>query len=527
MSFLYNPDRMTEQEIRDTFVARAALIDTLSDCIQGQPKDAGVQHAIITGPRGMGKTTVLLMLQFRITEAELSSTWQPIKFPEESYSINDLADLWLETLHLLLAAIKDPDFEQDFNKLRNSEISGDKLRDHAWALIKDWCASRKKRLVLLIDNFDLIMEQITEESEKAKLREILMNDGTVMVIGTAVNFFKESTYDKPFYHFFRIFDLSALTHDEVVILLKRRAEIDGIEDFDKILKESMSKFRALEYFTGGNPRLILMLYRVITKWESTEVRKGLEKLLDEVTPFYKSRTEVLPPQQRKILDHIARQSAKSYEGISPSNIASATRMKVNQASMQLKRLVETGYVRSANIKGRSSCYSLAEPLYAIWYQMRYSRSAKERMGWLVNFLKIWFELPQLMKDADAVRLKVGDYCKIGEREKAYCMLEHGKYLLEAMPDGPEKHSATEAIIGKDQWMSLVLSTIISRISADKLSDIGSFITQAGLDQEFFPLIRAIDYLETGNEELIEKLSPEYRKIVVEVAAALKERREEG
>jgi hypothetical protein len=33
-------------------------------------------------------------------------------------------------------------------------------------------------------------------------------------------------------------------------------------------------------------------------------------------------------------------------------------------------------------------------------------------------------------------------------------------------------------------------------------------TTARIDQELFPLVRAIDYLETGNEELIEKLSPE-------------------
>ena len=807
MSCLYNPVRMTEQEVRDTFVARAALVDTLLQLIERQPDGAGVQHAIITGPRGMGKTTILLMVQFRIAELELSKKWQPIKFPEESYSINDLADLWIETLHLLAAATNDPALESELNILQNKQASVEDAREHAWALIKDWSASHQKRLVLLIDNFDLIIEQISEDQEKSRLRDVLMNDGTVMVIGTAVSFFKEAQYDKPFYHFFRLFDLTGLTHEDVVILLKRRAQIDNIKDFDKILEESRGRFRALEYFTGGNPRLILMLYRVVTEWGSTEVRKSLEKLLDEVTPFYKARTEVLPPQQRKILDHIARESAKNFEGLSPSDIASATRMKANIVSMQLKRLAEAGYVRSATIKGRSSCYTLAEPLYAIWYQMRFSRTAKERMLWLVSFLKIWFELPQLLEEVKSVRCKVEDFCKVKEPEKALYALEHGKYLLEAMPDGPEKFAATtdylrsqmvaedweniketaehadlsklsdeelmvlyekkvieevkylderayraykaerfdeaerllkklirigldsskiyhqlgtvlsgkgqninaieffdkalqlnpdqyitwynrafaldklgqfkeavesydkalqlkkdyysawynrgielielgqteeaiksfdkallikpdkheawhnrgiafselgqfkeaiesydralkikpddyqsldnkgvvllifgnlqealksfiqatmftndrlpwehrtavsldlainalsenkpdqainylnearksEPIIGPEQWMSLVLKTLLSRISIEKLPNIRNFIVHAGLDQQFFPLIRAIDYLETNNEELIEKLSPEYRKIVMEVAKALKER----
>lgn len=82
---------------------------------------------------------------------------------------------------------------------------------------------------------------------------------------------------------------------------------------------------------------------------------------------------------------------------------------------------------------------------------------------------------------------------------------------------------SESIIGPEQWMSLVLNTILSSININNLPSIRDFLTHAGLDQQLFPLIRAIDYLVTGNEELIEKLSPEYRKIVTEVAKALKER----
>jgi tetratricopeptide (TPR) repeat protein len=82
---------------------------------------------------------------------------------------------------------------------------------------------------------------------------------------------------------------------------------------------------------------------------------------------------------------------------------------------------------------------------------------------------------------------------------------------------------SEPTIGQEQWMSVVLQTLLRTISADKLHDIRNFITHASLDQQLFPLVRAIDYLETGNEDLIEKLSPEYRKIVMEVANTLKEK----
>jgi len=46
------------------------------------------------------------------------------------------------------------------------------------------------------------------------------------------------------------------------------------------------------------------------------------------------------------------------------------------------------------------------------------------------------------------------------------------------------------------------------------------ITQANADEIFFPLARALDYVSTNNESLIEKLTPEMRPIVKEVIEKL-------
>jgi DNA-binding MarR family transcriptional regulator len=92
----------------------------------------------------------------------------------------------------------------------------------------------------------------------------------------------------------------------------------------------------------------------VTQSDITEVRRGLEKLLDGVTPYYKAKIESLPVQQQKILDHIARVSGKTSEGVTPTAIAAAVRLSTNQVSAQLKRLSENGYVLAANLRGRSS-----------------------------------------------------------------------------------------------------------------------------------------------------------------------------
>jgi tetratricopeptide (TPR) repeat protein len=447
MELLYNPDSMLEDEIKKTFVARHDLIDELVSLIEPQPDGAGVQHVVIIAPRGMGKTTVLLMVQFRIRDSKLAKRWQVVRFAEESYQVYDLADFWIETLNRLAAETDDPALIKRAEELKTQYRDNDDLQEAALALIKDWRRKHQKRLVILVDNFDMILEQINDERDNARLRDVLMNDGTMMLIGCATTFFREArAYDQPLYNFFKIINLGNLRFVEMQELLRRRAEIDRIPDFEEKLKANASRLRVLEYFTGGSPRLVLMLYRVVTQSDISEVRRGLEKLLDEVTPYYKSKIESLPAQQRKILDHIARVSSKTREGVTPSEIAEATRLKANQVSSQLKRLSELGYVRTANLRERNSYYTLSEPLYAIWHQMRFGRDARQRMQWLVDFLKVWYDATEMYTESKRLDTNFREHLSAGRLREARNALDHRRYLAEAMNESSEKVDTLEAII---------------------------------------------------------------------------------
>src|SRR6185295_981599 len=195
-----------------------------------------------------------------------------------------------------------------------------------------------------------------------------------------------------------------------------------------------------------NPRLVLMLYRIITHSEIAEVRRGLEKLLDEVTPYYKAKVEALPPQQRKILDQIARSTSRTREGLTPTEIASETRLAVNHVSAQLKRLSDAGYVRTANIRGRSSYYTLSEPLYAIWHQMRFGRDARKRMNWLVAFLKDWYDAKELGTECERLQDIFRSYMSAGRETEARDALEYRRYLMEAIEDSDMRASTFESIV---------------------------------------------------------------------------------
>jgi DNA-directed RNA polymerase specialized sigma24 family protein/DNA-binding MarR family transcriptional regulator len=281
-------------------------------------------------------------------------------------------------------------------------------------------------------------------------------------------------------------------------LLRRRANLDRIADFETKLKQNASRLRALEYFTGGNPRLALMLYRVVSRSDVTEVRRALEKLLDEVTPYYKAKVETLPPQQRKILDHIARVSGETNEGLTPGEIAPAVRLSPNQVSSQLKRLSELGYVRPANLRGRSSCYALSEPLYAIWHQMRFGRDARERMGWLVSFLKIWYAADEFGPESERLDARFREYFGSDRSQEAYDVLEHHHYLVRAMKDTSGQAEVMNRLIGsylvygdtttvKNELLLDVRLADLSGDTINKLYETGC------INAEQFDLVKAFKY----------------------------------
>jgi len=438
---------MSEDEIKATFVGRQNLLDELISLIECQPAGAGVQHVLIISPRGMGKTTLLLMVRFAVRDRELAAHWQTVKFPEELYGVNDLADFWIQAIDLLATETGDEPLRNHIEKLKGKHLKSDNLQEAALACIRDWCKRNKKRLLLLVDNLDMILEQINDETANARLREVLMNDGTIMLLGCAVSFFHEArSYDQPLYNFFKIYNLDDLKFEQIKELLRKHAELDGVKNFEETLKKNESCIRVLEYFTGGNPRLVLMLYRVVVHSDISEVHQGLEKLLDGVTPYYKAKIESLPPQQRKILDHIARVTGKMREGLTPTEIASAIRLSTNQVSAQLKRLLEFGYVRTANLRGRNSYYTLSEPLYAIWHQMRFGRDARERMQWLVDFLKVWYDAEQMGAEIVRLEARFCEYLSTGHLREARDTLEYRRYIAEAMEATPARTKAIDSIV---------------------------------------------------------------------------------
>jgi tetratricopeptide (TPR) repeat protein len=72
----------------------------------------------------------------------------------------------------------------------------------------------------------------------------------------------------------------------------------------------------------------------------------------------------------------------------------------------------------------------------------------------------------------------------------------------------------------ESWLDETLQLLTEVAEAGHVDFVRQIIDKSDLGERFFPLTRALDYLESGNDALIEKLSPEVRDIVKEVADKL-------
>lgn len=382
---LYNPALLRDADLKDSFAARGHEFEQLLRMIHNQPETGALQHALIVGPRGMGKTTLGLRFLLAIREdPKLSTKWQPVPFFEESYGIIDLASLWLTALQHLSDAIRDGQWRDRAHALLQSEPDTARLEAQALNLLVDFCRENKQRLLLFIENIDEIFAQFLNQHDVARLRGVLQERSEILLIGTANTVFGEITdRNKPFYEFFRLFRLNGLDGEETRAFVEKLAVRLQSPTLKQILEEDSARIEVIRNFTGGNPRLIKLASRLITESPMGGVRDDLERLIDDQTPYFKARIDNLPHQLRAIFHSLA----EAWKPMSAREVARQTRLSSSQASAQLKKLQSLGYVEVARSESKRRLqYQVLERFYNMYYLLRFTRDQRQRLEKLINFV---------------------------------------------------------------------------------------------------------------------------------------------
>jgi hypothetical protein len=393
---LYNPTLLPPNVLLAEFTARRTLLARLLDIIRANDPGEPAQHVLCVGQRGMGKTSLLCAIAatIKLHVPDLAKNWQPVLFDEESRRIGDLADFWIECIrHWEWTTEPQLTRSQRIDKLLSAPYGSD-IEDEAREVFLALVDSSGKRALLLIDNLNDIFSAVNDAASMMRLRSFLMNDPRVMIIGSATRWFKEVTgLDKPFFEFFRPFELQALSLEETRDCLSGVATARGDHRVLDTLRDRPGSIEVLHILTGGNPRLIRTFYRMLNEGLTDELRLQLERLADDYTPYYKSIIDALPGQQQRVLDAIALE----WNPTDVSTVARTTRLPSNQVSAQIKALIKTGLISEATHLGHSKkkAYLIADRFFNIHYLMRYGGTSKARMKWFIFMLKALFEDQEL------------------------------------------------------------------------------------------------------------------------------------
>ena len=390
---LYNPHLLSRDDLISSFVIREKEFKDIFNDIKSSTMEHPEQHYIIQGARGTGKTTLLLRIYYEIkNDPELVKWVIPIRFNEEQYHIRTLCRLWEGVIELLESQ---DEYKGLYSKVE--EMQGiDNYDEACFDILSNALKEKKSKVVLFIDNIGDILNKFTE-TENNRLREILLTSSDIRIIG-ASSVTLEHTYDyeKPFYDFFKFIFMKELTSSETKMLLLKLSEQYHDDSVKEILVKEPERVEALRRLTGGIPRTMVLLFEIFADDKSGDSFNDLEIILDRVTPLYKHRMDDLSPQQQEIVDVIA----MSWDAISTKDIAKKTRMQSKAVSAQLKQLEKNRVIKKIRTSTKNYLYQITERFFNIWYLMRCGRRKdREKVKWLVRFLKEWCSRDELIARA--------------------------------------------------------------------------------------------------------------------------------
>ena len=361
--FKFTPDLTDENIFVRMSVGHDNLIQDCVERIQNAIRNNATAHILFLGPRGIGKTHLVLQILYRLSSSGMIT---PIRLAEEEYSIFSINDLCSR----ILEKLGSPNHEKNAFMYCRNEL--DELKDSG------------KPVVLFIDNIQMLFEQIRDDL--GKLRSIIQSDESLHIVGSSLTYSDLiSSPDEPFYRYFDVRFLQGLDRKDMLKLLRKRLAFSKKEHLIKHLKDS-GYVDCICLLAGGNPRIIHTLAEIIIQKDSSDFPKDILLLLDQLTPFYHAQMLAMSAEQRKIFDAIV-----SSDGpLSPTEIAHQIDIKPSIAVTQIRRLKKSMVVENIKFSNkRGTKYQIKDRLYRIWRQIR-SEYNTEKMEALLTFAMLWY-----------------------------------------------------------------------------------------------------------------------------------------
>jgi hypothetical protein len=484
---LYQNANSGNEAIKQNFIIRKAEFESIVASILPKKNKDPLQHELILGRRGSGKSTLLKRIQIELEEnPKLNQQYIAINLPEEQASIYRLFDLWDEVLKELQIIFGFELKLKDYSEFAETQYYTRYLCDE---IIKI-CTKQKRKIILLVDNFDRIVENFTDDGHL--LRETLINHNHIQIIAGSTrmdeHFWKHAM---PFFEFFRRHRLEALSTKEIHELINHWSQSLDIDELKDFVKNNPGKIENIRILTDGLPRTLQLFIQIILQNETQHGYDYLKKIMDNVTPLYQERLNNLTPQVRKIIAEMA----FIWEACTTKQLVAKCKMESKLISANLKTLTEKGLVDKLETNKKNHLYRISERFFNMWFIITQGNPEQKRKSkWLSLFLENWY-------DASDFKKLTSDYIhnlKHNNMDYEDAMI-HSKALSQckfiSTNDRDEIIELTEALNIKKIKQSLI-------VMPKKFKDIEQEVAKLVENKEFVKAIEKAQEIE--NEEGGEK-----------------------
>ena len=380
----YNPGFLTDDELVESFCVRTSEFESIIEALNDSSPNSS-SHMIVIGPRGSGKTHLLLRIAVEMRREGQIQGYSPIEFAEESYEVSTCGEFWLECLGRLAeqASMQErADLRLTYEDLKKSGDDG-VLAERCMGFLMDYADKHGKRLALIVENLNMLLPEMVDPEAGWKLRKTLQTEPRITLLGSATSRFEEIDHpEQPLYDIFRTVSLYPLSTEECGILWSTVSGHLG----------EMGAVRPLQILTGGNPRMIAVVAGFRKTHSFHELMNNLLELIDDHTEYFKSHLEGLPSQERRVYLALAR----LWKPATAREIADEARLDTNKCSAFLKRLVDRGAVTLEGGTPRRRHYYLTERLYNIYYLLRRPSGEGQAVKALIQFMSCCYSPGQLL-----------------------------------------------------------------------------------------------------------------------------------
>ena len=374
----YTPSRESAADLDARTVGRDGVLAAVHQRLRAAATTKNRPHTLLVGPRGAGKSHVLEVALHRLRhDAALVDRLAVAKVAEDVVGLASYADLLVELLRSLAPSaplLRQPSARRDPVAVERAieEELGERV------------------LVAVVENLDRLFTAMGTLGQQ-QFRAWVETSGAVVLLASSPLLFQAvGSRQEPWFGSFAVEHLDDLDLAQGRVLLRQLARARGDTALTALLDSEKGEARlaALHALSGGSPRVWVILGDCASVTGLDELVPTVERLLEDLVPYYQQRLWELPANEQRLVTELGR----GPEQATVKELAAATGLNETTAGKTLNRLADVRWVRAEKRPGtdqRATWYRLREPMLRHHFQYRSTEGGPLRL--LVLVLRIWFD----------------------------------------------------------------------------------------------------------------------------------------